>query len=374
MNKQNRILFIDYLRGLAVIVMIEVHVVNAFLKPEIRNNWWFEIINYINGLVAPTFLFITGFAFIIALEKKWNDYLQYNDILFKQIKKIFQILIIGYALHLPYFSFHRFFFEMNESAYLNFLKVDVLHCIAFSLMFLLFLVLVLKNKNYLFYASLFFLLLIIFLTPIIWNISFKNFSTPIAMYFNSQQGSMFPIFPWASFIFSGVVVAFLYLHFQSDKKIFNKMILYSLIVIAITIIVKFIPFSFYTNLNYYRTSPNFFFQRIAIVIFLLGFLGTLETKNKLKNSFVNLVGSESLLVYSIHLLIIYGMFFDKKSISFIFGKTQNFLTTILLSISLIFFMTIVTYFWNFIKKKKLIYRRIIQYSTLTIGLLFFFTH
>ncbi len=374
MNKQNRILFIDYLRGLAVIVMIELHVVNAFLKPEIRNNWWFEIINYINGLVAPTFLFITGFAFIIALGKKWNDYLQYNDILFKQIKKIFQILIIGYALHLPYFSFHRFFFEMNESAYLNFLKVDVLHCIAFSLMFLLFLVLVLKNKNYLFYASLFFLLLIIFLTPIIWNISFKNFSTPIAMYFNSQQGSMFPIFPWASFIFSGVVVAFLYLHFQSDKKIFNKMILYSLIVIAITIIVKFIPFSFYTNLNYYRTSPNFFFQRIAIVIFLLGFLGTLETKNKLKNSFVNLVGSESLLVYSIHLLIIYGMFFDKKSISFIFGKTQNFLTTILLSISLIFFMTIVTYFWNFIKKKKLIYRRIIQYSTLTIGLLFFFTH
>ena len=92
--KIKRLLYIDYLRGLAVIVMIEVHVVNAFLIRETRAEWWFVIVNYINGLVAPSFLFITGFAFIIVSERKWENYLSGGKYLRKQLLRILQIILI----------------------------------------------------------------------------------------------------------------------------------------------------------------------------------------------------------------------------------------------------------------------------------------
>jgi hypothetical protein len=40
--------------------MIETHVVNTFLSTALRAANWFPILNYLNGLVAPAFLFIAG--------------------------------------------------------------------------------------------------------------------------------------------------------------------------------------------------------------------------------------------------------------------------------------------------------------------------
>ena len=61
-----RLLFIDRLRGWAVVVMIETHIVNALLRNDLRHETAFVILNFINGLVAPTFLFCAGFAFAIS--------------------------------------------------------------------------------------------------------------------------------------------------------------------------------------------------------------------------------------------------------------------------------------------------------------------
>ena len=47
--------WIDQLRGWAVIVMIEVHAVNVWLHAGLRPDW----LNYLNGLVAPSFTMAT---------------------------------------------------------------------------------------------------------------------------------------------------------------------------------------------------------------------------------------------------------------------------------------------------------------------------
>ncbi len=63
MAAKNRALFIDLLKGLALVVMIEVHVFNSLLLPEIKQAWWFNYLHFINGLVAPAFTF-TSFKMI----------------------------------------------------------------------------------------------------------------------------------------------------------------------------------------------------------------------------------------------------------------------------------------------------------------------
>ena len=79
-QQQSRYLYIDLLRGWAVIVMIEVHVFNAFLVPTFRDETWFKVLNFINGLVAPSFLFIAGYSFVLIAQRKWSDYLSFNGI------------------------------------------------------------------------------------------------------------------------------------------------------------------------------------------------------------------------------------------------------------------------------------------------------
>ena len=60
MKEKVRYTFIDLLRGWAIIIMIEVHLFNAFLLPELKRAGWFDVLTFINGLVAPAFLFEVG--------------------------------------------------------------------------------------------------------------------------------------------------------------------------------------------------------------------------------------------------------------------------------------------------------------------------
>src|SRR6185436_1734934 len=61
-SRRERVAWLDLFRGAAVLVMIETHVVNTFLAAALRENGWFALLNYVNGLVAPSFLFIAGFV------------------------------------------------------------------------------------------------------------------------------------------------------------------------------------------------------------------------------------------------------------------------------------------------------------------------
>ena len=53
MATSGRLPFLDRLRGLAAVVMLEVHVVHALLSPDRRRGLWFSGLNFFNGLVAP---------------------------------------------------------------------------------------------------------------------------------------------------------------------------------------------------------------------------------------------------------------------------------------------------------------------------------
>ena len=65
-NSPSRLLFADWLRAWALLVMIETHVFNAFLAAQFRDTQWFRNLNFLNGLVAPSFLFVSGFVFLVA--------------------------------------------------------------------------------------------------------------------------------------------------------------------------------------------------------------------------------------------------------------------------------------------------------------------
>ncbi|HKB75473.1 MAG TPA: heparan-alpha-glucosaminide N-acetyltransferase domain-containing protein, partial [Myxococcales bacterium] len=61
MERSSRILAFDWLRGIAVVVMIQTHAL-SLLRPELRTGLLWTRLQWIDGLVAPAFIFSAGFS------------------------------------------------------------------------------------------------------------------------------------------------------------------------------------------------------------------------------------------------------------------------------------------------------------------------
>lgn len=377
MEKQkSRFVYIDLLRGWAVIVMIEVHVFNAFLIPAIKDESWFKVLNFINGLVAPAFLFIAGYSFVLIAQRKWNDYLQFNTVFWKQLGRIGQVLAIGYALHLPFFSL-KTLLNISWSEWTVFWKVDVLHAIAISLFILLVLLLVFRIRKPYFAAVAVLAAVIIFGSPWIYDRNIDHLlPEPIANYFTAAHNSQFPLFPWMGFVLCGGLASQLLLWWKetiTERQIFIRFSIAGIFLVIVSVIADQLPVTIFPDHDFWRASPGFFFIRLGIVLLLLAALWYWEKTAHSGRSMVSVVGSESLLAYAGHLLVIYGMFWDNKSLAFIIGKTRTVPEVMAMTLGLMVLTIIVSYLWNRTKNWSMFYARIMMYSILVIVFYVFIT-
>jgi uncharacterized membrane protein len=354
---KNRLAFIDLLRGWALIVMIEVHVFNTFILPVMKTTSWFQILNFINGLVAPSFTFISGFVFLLASQRKLESFRTYGSAFWKQLGRIGLVWGTGYFLHLPFFSFHRMISDTTEEGWLNFYQVDVLHCIAFGLLILFISRLLIKNgrayRMFLLSSGLF----VVIATMFVWNYDFLNLiPAPIAAYINSRHYSLFPLFPWLAFMLFGGYFASRYIDAREQKKE-KEFIIHFSFAGAILLVACMIGMEMQDNLHILlidiRANPLFFFERLGIVMLLLTVCWFYADYRKTEKSFVLEVSKESLMVYTAHLLVIYGRFWNERSPSFYYGGTLSISECLISTLALILLMIGAAIIWGWLKRNHL---------------------
>src|ERR1041385_8988033 len=66
----NRRRYIDWMRGVAVLCMIEHHTFDAFLDPSLHGSAWDRTFRFVGGVAAPGFLFLAGLSLALALERR----------------------------------------------------------------------------------------------------------------------------------------------------------------------------------------------------------------------------------------------------------------------------------------------------------------
>ena len=353
MKEKVRYISADLLRGLVIIIMIEVHVFNAFLLPELRQTGWFNVLNFINGLVAPSFLFVSGFAFQVSSGSKLDEMRKLGKAFWKKIARIFQIILIGYALHVPLFSLSQIVNEATPQQLESLLAVDILQCIGFGLLFLFITRLLIKSAviyNFFLITS---LVIITFISPSLWNIEFTNFfPLVIANYFNRMHGSLFPIFPWISFLLAGAVFAKYFVDAR-ENNVEKKIIKISA---GLGFVLLLLGHLFLSGLSpeaikSILPNPIFYLQRLGYIFVLFSICWWIDKKFNVKQSFVLDASRESLLVYWMHLIIIFGVFWSGKSFADKIGRTMSAVEATGSAIFLIILMISVAKFWGWLKKK-----------------------
>lgn len=374
---KTRLAFIDLLRGWALLVMIEVHVFNAFILPAVKTTSWFHVLNFINGLVAPSFIFISGFVFLFASQRKLESFRTYGSAFWKQLGRIGLVWGVGYFLHLPFFSFNRMITETTYEGWLNFYKVDVLHCIAFGLLVLFISRLLIRNDRayriFLFTSGLF----VVFATMFVWDYNFLNWiPAAIAAYINSQHYSLFPLFPWLAFMLFGGYFASGYIvarEQEKEREFILRFALAGAILFAACMIGMELQASMHIVSIDIRANPLFFFERLGIVMLLLTACWFYADYNKAEQSFVLNVGRESLMVYAAHLLVIYGRFWNERSLAFYYGMTFDIIECIVSTLILAVMMIGAAIVWGWMKRNHLPLARMMFFMFITTVVLMFLT-
>ena len=200
--------WIDQLRAWAVIVMIEVHVVNAWLLPGLRPDW----LNYLNGLVAPSFLMAAGFSLVVStfrtdgtLRPFWPD----------TARRLGFILLCAYALHAPGFTLADWTVLNTVQKARELFKIDILQCIVFSLLVLQVLARLVRNPRVFTFLALVLALYIPLVSPSLWATGVADgLWLPIRGFFNGNVDrgvqALFPLFPWLAFPAFGAFLGGLY--------------------------------------------------------------------------------------------------------------------------------------------------------------------
>lgn len=380
-----RLDFIDLLRGWAVIVMIETHVFNATLIPSLRDGDLFKVITFLNGLVAPSFLFASGLAYAVTTRRKLNDYLAFGKPLVKQFQRLLLVLSIGYVLHIPKFNYAQLLSTTEEHAWRVFFQADVLQCIAVSLMAMQGLLLVLRTELRFYTVVGVVALAVIFLTPVIWGIDFWPLvPMAVAGYMNGahfQNFPGFPLFPWAGFVFAGAAFGYWYLRskdarsesLDSEGSMMKRALVAAGILMALSFAIEPLASSLYLTYDYWRFSPSFTLLRIGIVMMLCAGMFFYERNRGVSpGSPVTLIGRESLIVYTTHLLLIYGNFSTfnfSKRVHHSFGYGEAALTTVILLV----LMYLLARFWSTVKQGSRKWKLALEVGTLIIlvGVFFF---
>lgn len=355
MKEKIRFLFVDLLRGWALLVMIEVHVFNTMLMPSLKTTDWFWILNFINGLVAPSFLFISGFAFMLSTRHEAiSEMRKFGYNFWRKLGRITLIFLAGYSLHLPILSLRRLINFYSPDVILRLYNVDILQCIAAGLLVLFILRIIIKSDNLFTAINIIILLITVFLSPVIWNVDFGKFlPVPLAAFFNNKYGSLFPLFPWLGFLFAGAIACEFFLRSRKNEreKIYINLVFAA--GIAFTAAGILIPSGiFYAHTGGLNPRPDFFFERLGYVLILLSVCWYYIYKRNTNKSFVLDVGRESLLIYWLHLQIIYRRFYGDISLAGILGHKLGPEECIFITVIIAAVMVIVAKYWGHIKKKN----------------------
>lgn len=362
MSKPQRYRFLDLYRGLIVLMMLEGHVLRAVLVPAGQRTEWFSIHEILHGITGPGFLFGAGFAFAIATQRRWEQLLSFSPAFFRRVGRALWLVCIGYLLHLPYFSLDKTLRNPSPQEWDAFYAFDALQCIGVALITLRLLLALLRSEPLFLQSVLALLLVIVYATPLAWDPDLTaGLPRFLSQAFNGLNGSFFPIFPNMGFLLAGTLVAWLFLRKAADGKeegyVKNVGVLGIMLILG-GVILDRIPVSLYPVYDFWYTSPNFFWIRLGVLFLMLSGLWYVENavvhrdrRDVWMPKWLNVLGVESLFIYIIHLIVLYGWVVNPdKNVTVWWGLNLDLIPSLTVTLAFIAVMVVLAWGWNYGRK------------------------
>jgi len=191
-SAQARVRAFDWLRGIAVLVMVETHAM-VLLRKQLLATPVAGVLDYVNGLVAPSFIFAAGFSLALVQVRAAAAGGPRAPRVLRTLRRIAEVLAVGTLINWVWFPISV------EPGWL--LRIDILQCIGLTLLAALPLNVALAGSP----RTLALVSVLVAVTLFLLSPFADGVTGPLQDLFNKDgpRHSVFPLLPWAGWAFLG---------------------------------------------------------------------------------------------------------------------------------------------------------------------------
>ena len=314
-----RLAYIDWMRGLACLIMFQAHCYDSWLRPELHATNLYTLSQLGATLPAPLFIFLAGVSIALVTEKSREKGMSRNAIVRQTILRGGEIFGLGIL-----FRAQEFVLGYKWVPWTDLLRVDVLNILGLvmiSMGVLCWLTAtgtVVESRRKGIVAALLVAVAIGLATPPLWTTWRPRWLPwPLESYidgvhvFNEPQHFLFPLFPWAAFGFVGLAAGFvLFTKFakQNEARFFGVVSVAGIAAIALSAILDRLPVRIYATYDYWHSSPLFLLLRCGVLLMIMAMAYAWCRWGGARERFSPAIqlGKTSLLVYWVHIEFVYG--------------------------------------------------------------------
>jgi uncharacterized membrane protein len=305
-NPAGRRTYLDLLRGVAVLVMIEAHVIDSWTRVADRRSRAFGESLILGGFGAPLFLFLAGVAVAMSAGSKARK-LGDTEAAARAVQKR------GFEIFLLAFVFRFQSLVLSHAPAWSMLKIDILNIMGPCIVAAAVLWAMVRRdraRAAIFLAA---TVGIVAVTPVVRNFAgLADLPNWLEGYLRPIPGlTNFTFFPWAAFVMAGAFAGVILDAARTPEADRRANILFGLggaLVAFLAYEASFLP-PLHARSSFWTTSASFFFIRLGAIVAALGLAYLWEQRPTAGRRWspLQLLGRSSLFIYWIHVELVYGM-------------------------------------------------------------------
>jgi uncharacterized membrane protein len=318
----SRLAFIDWTRGLAAVVMLQGHTFHSFTRTDLRDKGPYTFSQFVGGLPPAMFLLLTGITFAFLMDSQDRIGAGNRERMVAALKRSRYLFLLAFLFRIQLFAF-----GYPTSPVSELLRVDILNCMGMAMLILAPMAVFSTRERIRLCTVLG--LVIAGLSPVVSAINVSGIPQFISGYFVPSYTG-FGFFPWASFLAFGMVVGSVIR--TVEAKDLERVMLWTLAIGASSAVaaqqLSNLSYSVYSKVDFWLDSPGFTIIKLGIVLSVLALSFVWMNAGAIGWSFFRQLGTTSLLVYWVHIELVYGRWFGiwKEKLS----VTQVVIFTVLL--------------------------------------------
>ena len=304
-HASNRRHYIDWARGIAVLIMIHAHVLDAWTRPSERKSLAFGYLNVLGGFAAPLFLWLAGLSLMLAAARGLTRGQRREEVANALMRRGAEIFVLAFIFRA------QSFIVSPGNPLVSLLRVDILNIMGPSLVGAAVLWRIAPSERWAGWLCAVAGTAIAFVTPLARTATWVASLPPAVQWYITPVGnhSTFTLFPWSGFVFVGAACGIILAATKSrEGRTLRLMALAGLALAVGSYALSYRP-SIYLASSFWTTSPTYFGVRIGILMVALSALyaaAPIAAMAPAAWSALARFGRHSLFVYWVHVELVYG--------------------------------------------------------------------
>jgi uncharacterized membrane protein len=337
---------------MAVVLMVFGHTFSALLSDAYRVGAWVDVWTFQRGLTSGFFLLLSGLAFSVATSRHWQAHTKVSVALLKRLRRFVILIVLGYSLHFPV-SHLADLATATDQQWRRLFAVDVLQMIGVTFIAVQALVMATRTRRAFTVAVLVVAAAIVVATPTVQSIEWLPLLPPsLGAYLSTETGSQFPLFPWSAYVLCGAAIGQLYTRWgAAHPTVFANwgMLAPSVVLILLAFYIERLLGPLAAGASGW--IPRDVLLRAGSCLVVLGMLAHVSQRITHLPRVFGAVAQESLLVYFVHLCVVYGSVWNLGLYRF-YGEALSPAASVMTALAVVAPMIVLAWLWNGLKHSR----------------------